>query len=60
MTKKRKNADPAQRGIGYERLPLEPVFSAETVAGVGASDRPGGVGRAIMWSLISNPFGGTV
>ena len=60
MTKKRKNADPAHDVLGYERLPLDPIFGPETVAVVGASDRPGSVGRTIMWNLISNPFGGTV
>jgi acetyltransferase len=60
VTKKRKNADPAHDVLGYERLPLDPIFSPETVAVVGASDRPGSVGRTIMWNLISNPFGGTV
>ena len=60
MTKKRKNADPAHDVLGYERLPLDAIFGPETVAVVGASDRPGSVGRTIMWNLISNPFGGTV
>src|SRR5215211_4342290 len=58
--KKRKNADPAHDVLGYERLPLDAIFGPETVAVVGASDRPGSVGRTIMWNLISNPFGGTV
>ncbi|HLL97483.1 MAG TPA: CoA-binding protein, partial [Rubrobacteraceae bacterium] len=60
MTKKRKNADPAHDVLGYERLPLDAIFGPESVAVVGASDRPGSVGRTIMWNLISNPFGGTV
>jgi acetyltransferase len=60
VTKKRKNADPAHDVLGYERLPLDAIFGPETVAVVGASDRPGSVGRTIMWNLISNPFGGTV
>src|SRR5215207_4410097 len=58
--KKRKNADPAHDVLGYERLPLDAIFRPETVAVVGATDRPGSVGRTIMWNLISNPFGGTV
>jgi acetyltransferase len=58
--KKRRNADPAHDVLGYERLPLDAIFHPETVAVVGASDRPGSVGRTIMWNLISNPFGGTV
>src|SRR5215211_5577219 len=58
--KKRKNADPAHDVLGYERQPLDAIFDPDTVAVVGASDRPGSVGRTIMWNLISNPFGGTV
>ena len=58
--KKRKNADPAHDVLGYERLPLDAIFRPETVAVIGATDRPGSVGRTIMWNLVSNPFGGTV
>src|SRR3712207_986707 len=58
--KKRKNADPAHDVLGYERLPLDAIFRPETVAVIGASDRPGSVGRTVMWNLVSNPFGGTV
>jgi acetyltransferase len=41
-------------------LPLDAIFRPEAVAVIGASDRPGSVGRTVMWNLISNPFGGTV
>jgi len=58
--KKRKNADPAHDVLGYERWPLDAIFRPETVAVIGASDRPGSVGRTVMWNLVSNPFGGTV
>ena len=58
--KKRKNADPSHDVLGYERRPLDAIFDPDTVAVVGASDRPGSVGRTIMWNLVSNPFGGTV
>ena len=27
---------------------------------IGATEKPGSVGRAVLWNLISNPFGGTV
>ena len=58
--KKRKNADPSHDVLGYERRPLDAIFDPDTVAVVGASDRPG-VGRTIMWNLVSvHPFGGTV
>ncbi|MFP2911271.1 acetate--CoA ligase family protein, partial [Pyxidicoccus sp. 3LFB2] len=42
------------------RQPLDVVFSPRSVAVVGASERPGSVGRAVLWNLVSNPFGGTV
>src|SRR5918998_283880 len=58
--KKRKNADPAHDVLGYERIGLDAIFRPETVAVIGATDRPGSVGRTIMWNLVSNPFGGTV
>lgn len=57
---KRKTADPAHDVLGYERMALDAIFRPDTVAVVGASDRPGSVGRTIMWNLVSNPFGGTV
>src|SRR5215218_6140681 len=58
--KKRRNGDPAHDVLGYERQPLDAIFRPETVAVIGATDRPGSVGRTIMWNLIGNPFGGTV
>src|ERR671932_136654 len=57
---KRRSADPAHDVLGYERLPLDAIFRPESVAVIGASDRPGSVGRTVMWNLVSNPFGGTV
>src|ERR671917_2893816 len=58
--KRLKNADPAHDVLGYERQPLDAIFRPETVAVIGATDRPGSVGRTIMWNLVSNSFGGTV
>src|SRR5215210_6761511 len=58
--KKPRNMSPAHDVLRYERQPLDAIFKPETVAVIGASDRPGSVGRTIMWNLISNPFGGTV
>ena len=55
-----RNADPAHDVLRYERQPLDAIFKPRTVAVVGATDRPGSVGRTIMRNLISNPFGGTV
>ncbi len=43
-----------------ERQPLDAFFAPRSVAVIGASDRPGSVGRQILWNLLSSPFGGTV
>jgi acetyltransferase len=42
------------------RQPLDSVFHPASVAVIGATERPGAVGRSILWNLISSPFGGTV
>ena len=52
--------DPAHDVLRYERQPLDAIFKPEAVAVIGATERPGSVGRTIMWNLVSNPFGGTV
>src|SRR5215210_7992950 len=52
--------DPAHDVLRYERQPLDAIFEPEAVAVVGATERPGSVGRTLLWNLISNPFGGTV
>src|ERR1700709_2242455 len=39
---------------------LDAIFAPRSVAVIGATDRPGSVGRMVLWNLISNPFGGTV
>jgi len=43
-----------------EGHPLDAIFAPHCVAVVGASEKAGGVGRAVLWSLLSSPFGGTV
>ena len=43
-----------------EGHPLEAIFNPRSVAVIGASEREGSVGRAVLWSLLSSPFGGTV
>src|SRR5919202_2122199 len=58
--KRSKSADPAHDVLGYERQQLDAIFRPEAVAVIGATDRPGSVGRTIMWNLVSSPFGGTV
>jgi acetyltransferase len=42
------------------RHPLDAIFSPRSVAVVGATEKPGSVGRTILWNLITSPFGGTV
>lgn len=44
----------------YRHQTLDAIFKPQSVAVIGATERPGSVGRTILWNLISNPFGGTV
>lgn len=39
---------------------LDGIFAPQTVAVIGASEKPGSVGRNLLWNLITNPFNGTV
>ncbi|MEN9216417.1 MAG: bifunctional acetate--CoA ligase family protein/GNAT family N-acetyltransferase [Gloeomargarita sp. HHBFW_bins_162] len=43
-----------------QRYPLDAIFRPQTVAVIGATERPGSVGRTLLWNLIHTPFGGTV
>lgn len=52
--------DPAHDVLRYERQPLDAIFAPKNVAVIGATEKPGSVGRTLLWNLISNPFGGTV
>jgi acyl-CoA synthetase (NDP forming) len=52
--------DRAHDVLRSEPHPLDAIFAPRSVAVIGATDRPGSVGRAVIWSLVSNPFGGTV
>jgi acetyltransferase len=52
--------DPAYDILRSERQPLGSIFSPDSVAVIGATDREGSVGRTILWNLLSNPFGGTI
>lgn len=52
--------DKARGTWGSEGHPLDAIFSPHSVAVIGATDRQGSVGRAVLWSLLSSPFGGTV
>jgi acetyltransferase len=49
-----------QRKKDIIRRDLEVFFRPQSVALIGATDRPGHVGRSVLWNLISSPFGGTV
>jgi acetyltransferase len=47
--------------IRYEgRRTLDPIFKPQSVAIIGATEKPGSVGRTLLWNLIQSPFGGTV
>lgn len=52
--------DPASDILHDERRALDAIFAPKSVAVVGASERPGSVGRTITRNLIDNPFGGRV
>jgi acetyltransferase len=58
--KRRPLQDKAHDVLRTEGHPLDAIFTPHSVAVVGASDRPGSIGRAVLWSLVSSPFGGTV
>jgi acetyltransferase len=40
--------------------PLNAIFEPQSVAVIGATEKTGSVGRALLWNLISHPFGGMV
>jgi acetyltransferase len=42
------------------RYPLDVFFHPQTIAVIGATERPGSVGRTLLSNLIATPFGGTV
>jgi acetyltransferase len=46
--------------LGVLRRPLDHIFTPQSVAVVGATEKVGSVGRTVLWNLISSPFGGTV
>ena len=52
--------DRAHDVLHTEGHPLDAIFLPRNVAVVGATERPGSIGRAVLWSLVSSPFGGTV
>jgi acetyltransferase len=52
--------DPTNDILRYRAHPLDAIFSPKAVAVIGATERPGSVGRTVFWNLISSPFGGVV
>ncbi|NEO87690.1 MAG: bifunctional acetate--CoA ligase family protein/GNAT family N-acetyltransferase [Spirulina sp. SIO3F2] len=52
--------DPTYDILRTEHQPLHAIFHPQTVAVIGASEKPSSVGRTLLWNLIQNPFGGTV
>jgi acetyltransferase len=46
--------------IVFRSRPLDVFFRPKSVAVIGATEASGSVGRAILWNLMSNPFGGAV
>ena len=52
--------DRAHDVLRTEGHPLDAIFQPHSVAVIGATDRANSVGRAVLWSLVSSPFGGTV
>ncbi len=60
-TSTKKIGDKAYDILQTERLnPLDAIFVPKTVAVIGATEKPGSVGRSLLWNLITNTFGGTV
>ncbi len=52
--------DKAHDVLRTEGHPLDALFHPRTVAVIGATERPGSIGRRVLWALVSSPFGGTV
>jgi len=42
------------------RHPLDSIFAPRSVAVVGATEKPGSVGRTVLWNLMNTPFGGPI
>src|SRR5262244_2199357 len=59
-SKPAKTQDRAHDVLRSEPHPLDAIFAPHSVALIGATERQGSIGRAVLWSLVSSPFGGTV
>ena len=51
---------PAPDLIHDNRSALDAIFAPKSVAIIGATERPGSVGRTLLRNLVANPFGGVV
>ncbi len=60
QTSRTPGIDPTHDYLRYDQQPLNAIFSPQTVALIGATEKAGSVGRTILWNLISSPFGGTI
>lgn len=56
----RPDSDPVHDVLRTEREPLQAFFSPRNVAVIGATDKPGSVGRTLLRNLVDSPFGGAV
>ncbi|MFQ5864358.1 MAG: bifunctional acetate--CoA ligase family protein/GNAT family N-acetyltransferase [bacterium] len=54
------SAEVDQETLSYERYPLEAIFAPKSIAVIGATEEGEGIGRQMLWNLVSNPFGGAV
>src|SRR5688572_21931224 len=52
--------DPVSDLLPGDRPRLDAIFAPKRVAVIGATERPGSVGRTVTWNLLTNPFGGVV
>ncbi len=59
-TPKSVTADRSQDVYRLTSHPLDAFFKPRSVAVIGATEKPGSVGRAVFWNLLSTPFGGVV
>ncbi|MDR3621181.1 MAG: CoA-binding protein, partial [Paludisphaera borealis] len=59
MTRSTATDREGEEGASGDR-PLDAIFAPRTVAVIGATEKPGSVGRSVLWNLIGSPFGGTV
>lgn len=56
----RQAPEPAHDILRRRRPSLKAIFEPQSVAVIGATDRPGSVGRTVLWNLLTTSFGGTL